>query len=81
MATSIIIIDEVSPVSNYELADEQWQKVCFNYQDRQSLVGSDNLEKNDAYEPHHGVDWASRMRELGCDGELFPLPEEGHGDH
>ena len=38
-----------------------------------------NLDKKDIYEPHHEVEWARRMRELGYDGELFLLFEEGRG--
>ncbi len=34
----------------------------------------------DAYEPHHEDEWASRMGEMGYDGELYPLPEEGRGN-
>ena len=29
--------------------------------------------------PHHEVEWAGQMRELGYDGELFLLFEEGSG--
>ncbi len=29
--------------------------------------------------PHREVEWAGRMRELGHDGELFLLFEEGSG--
>ena len=43
------------------------------------MWGPENVYKNDEYEPHHEVEWARRMRELGYDGELFLLFEEGRG--
>ena len=43
------------------------------------LWASENIRKNDNYEPADEVEWASLMRELGYDGELFLLFEEGRG--
>ena len=37
------------------------------------------MSKNDQYGPVDEVEWASLMRELGYDGELFLLFEEGRG--
>ena len=39
----------------------------------------DNYAKGDTYEPHDEVEWACMMRELGYDGELLLLFEEGRG--
>ena len=72
-------IDEIRPISSFDLTDEEQQKICFNWRNRQPLWGSQNLEKKDIYEPHHEVEWARRMRDLGYDGELFLLFEEGRG--
>ena len=72
-------IDEIRPISSFDLTDEEQQKVYFNWRNRQPLWGSENLDKKDIYEPHHEVEWARRMRELGYDGELFLLFEEGRG--
>ena len=43
------------------------------------LWASENISKNDNYEPADEVEWARLMRELGYDGELFLLFEEGRG--
>ena len=43
------------------------------------MWAKDNIQKSDEYEPHHEVEWARRTRELGYDGELFLLFEEGRG--
>ena len=43
------------------------------------LWGSENMSKNDQYEPVDEVEWASLMRELGYEGEVFLLFEEGRG--
>lgn len=72
-------IDEIRPISSFDLTDEEQQKICFNWRNRQPLWGSENLAKSDIYEPHNEVEWGSRMRELGYEGELFLLFEEGRG--
>ncbi len=40
---------------------------------------AENISKSDDYDPADEVDWAYMMRELGYDGELFLLFEEGRG--
>ena len=72
-------IDEIRPISSFDLTDQEQQKACFNWRNRQPLWGLENLEKSDEYEPHHEVEWARKMRELGYNGELFLLFEEGRG--
>lgn len=69
-------IDEIRPISSFDLTDEDQQRVCFNWRNRQPLWGFENLDKKDIYEPHHEVEWAHMMRELGYEGELFLLYEE-----
>ena len=43
------------------------------------MWGTENVYKREEYEPHHEVEWAERMRELGYEGELHLLFEEGRG--
>ena len=43
------------------------------------MWGTDNMSKSDSYDPADEVDRAYIMRELGYDGELFLLFEEGRG--
>ena len=72
-------IDHIRPCASFDLNDPEQQKVCFNWRNLAPIWAKDNLQKNDEYEPHHEVEWAGRMRELGYDGELFLLFEEGRG--
>lgn len=72
-------IDHVRPIASFNMLEKSQQLVAFNWRNLQPLWGIDNLVKNDDYEPHHEVAWARRMRELGYDGELFLLFEEGRG--
>ena len=62
---------------SFDLTETEQQKTAFNWRNLQPLWGSENISKSDSYEPHHEVEWARRMRELGYDGELFLLFEEG----
>ena len=48
-------------------------------QDLSPLGETENKSKQHSYEPQDEVEWARRMRELGYDGELFLLFEEGRG--
>ena len=68
-----------SQCASFDLAEEAQCFVAFNWRNYQPMWGLENIEKNDDYEPHHEVEWARRMRELGYDGELFLLFEEGRG--
>ena len=72
-------LDHVRPCASFDLAEEAQCFVAFNWRNYQPMWGLENIEKNDDYEPHHEVEWARRMRELGYDGELFLLFEEGRG--
>ena len=72
-------LDQVRPCASFDLAEEAQCFVAFNWRNYQPMWGLENIEKNDDYEPHHEVEWARRMRELGYDGELFLLFEEGRG--
>ena len=72
-------IDHIRPIASFDIMDKEQQLVAFNWRNLRPLWGIDNLDKNDEYQPHHEVEWARRMRELGYDGELFLLFEEGRG--
>ena len=72
-------VDHVRPCASFDLTDEVQAKVCFNWRNLKPLGESENKSKKDFYEPHDEVEWARRMRELGYDGELFLLFEEGRG--
>ena len=72
-------LDHIRPCSSFDLKDEKQQFVCFNFRNCMPLWASENISKNDSYEPADEVEWARLMRELGYDGELFLLFEEGRG--
>ena len=72
-------IDHLRPCASFDLSKPEQQSVCFNFRNLQPLEGHENMKKRDSYEPHHEVEWEGRMRELGYDGELFLLFEEGSG--
>ena len=72
-------LDHVRPCASFDLSDEDQCYVAFNWRNYQPLWSTENISKNDDYEPHNEVEWARRMRELGYDGELFLLFEEGRG--
>ena len=61
------------------MTEEKQQFVCFNYRNLMPLWGQTNMSKNDDYDPSDEVAWASLMRDLGYEGELFLLFEEGRG--
>lgn len=72
-------LDHVRPCASFDLVEEAQCFVAFNWRNYQPMWGLENIEKNDDYEPNHEVEWANRMRELGYEGELFLLFEEGRG--
>ena len=59
--------------------DEEQQLVCFNWRNLRPMWAAENISKSDDYDPADEVDWAYMTRELGYDGELFLLFEEGRG--
>jgi hypothetical protein len=72
-------LDHIRPCISFTLSESEQQVVAFNWRNLQPLWEAENIQKGDDYEPHHEVEWARRMRELGYDGELFLLFEEGPG--
>lgn len=72
-------IDHIRPTSSFNLEDKDQRLVAFNWRNLQPLWSTDNQSKRDFYEPHDEAEWARRMRDLGYDGELFLLFEEGRG--
>ena len=72
-------LDHIRPCASFNLQDEKQQLVCFNFRNLMPLWGTENMSKNDEYEPADEVEWAGLMRELGYDGELFLRFEEGNG--
>ncbi|WP_413405875.1 MULTISPECIES: hypothetical protein [unclassified Synechococcus] len=72
-------LDHIRPCISFDMEDQRQQFVCFNYRNLMPLWGDENLSKNDTYEPEDEVEWASLMRELGFEGDLFLRFEEGNG--
>ena len=72
-------IDHIRPCASFDLTDDKRARLCFNWRNLSPLGETENKSKQHSYEPHDGVEWAGRMRELGYDGELFLLFEEGRG--
>ena len=72
-------LDHIRPCMSFTLSESEQQLVAFNWRTLQPLWEAENIRKGDDYEPHHEVEWARRMRELGYNGELFLLFEEGRG--
>ena len=72
-------LDHIRPCISFDMTEERQQFVCFNFRNQMPLWGESNISKNDNYDPSDEVAWASLMRDLGYDGELFLLFEEGRG--
>ncbi len=72
-------VDHVRPCASFDLTDEYQAKVCFNWRNLMPLGEIENKSKQAKYEPHNEAEWSFRMRELGYEGELFLLFEEGNG--
>ena len=72
-------MDHIRPCASFDLTDEEQQLVCFNWRNLSPMWAAENISKRDDYDPADEVDWAYMMRELGYDGELFLVFEEGRG--
>lgn len=72
-------VDHIRPCASFDLTEDEQARLCFNWRNLAPLYAKENFSKSDSYEHHHEVEWARRMRELGYDGELFLLFEEGRG--
>ena len=72
-------IDHIRPCMSFDLQEEAQQNVCFNWRNLRPMWAAENISKSDNYDPADEVDWGYMMRELGYDGELFLLFEEGSG--
>ena len=72
-------VDHIRPCASFDLTDEEQQLACFNWRNLRPMWASENISKSDNYDPADEVEWAYMMRELGYDGELFLLFEEGRG--
>jgi predicted nucleic acid-binding Zn-ribbon protein len=72
-------VDHIRPCASFDLTDEEQQIVCFNWRNLRPMWAAENISKSDNYDPADEVDWAFMMRELGHEGELFLLFEEGNG--
>ena len=69
-------LDHIRPCATFDLKDEEKQKVCFNWRNLQPLWGRENVIKSESYDLADEVDCIQLMRDLGYEGELFPLYEE-----
>ena len=72
-------IDHIRPCASFDLTDDEQAKVCFNWRNLAPLDSFENYSKGDNYEPLDEAAWSYLMRELGYDGKLFLLFEEGRG--
>ena len=72
-------VDHIRPCASFDLTDKKQQLVCFNWRNLRPMWGAENISKSDNYDPADEVEWAYMMRELGYEGELFLLFEEGRG--
>ena len=66
-------IDEIRPISSFDLTDIRQQKVCFNWRNRQPLWSTDNRVKYSHYSEEDEKVWIKKMRDLKFDGDLFTL--------
>ena len=66
-------IDEIRPVSSFDLTDIRQQKVCFNWRNRQPLWSTENRVKYSQYSEKDEKAWIKRMRDLKFNGDLFTL--------
>ena len=64
-------IDEIRPVTTFDLTNKDQQLVCFNWRNRQPLWGSDNISKSNKWTPEMEREWVEKMRRLGWEGDLF----------
>ena len=70
-------VDHIRTCASFDLTDKEQQLVCFNWRNLRPMWAAENISKSDNYDPADEVEWAYMMRELGYDGELFLLFEEG----
>ena len=66
-------IDEIRPISSFDLTDIRQQMVCFNWRNRQPLWSSENRSKYSNFSKLDEESWIKRMRDLGFEGELFTI--------
>ena len=72
-------IDHIRPCASFDLTEDEQAKLCFNWRNLMPLDEFRNKSKQFEYEPHNELEWAEMVRELGYDGELFLIFEEGNG--
>ena len=66
-------IDEIRPISSFDLTDIRQQKVCFNWRNRQPLWSTDNRVKYSNYSENDEKAWIKKMRDLEFVGDLFTI--------
>lgn len=64
-------IDHVRPCASFDLTSCEQQRLCFNYRNLQLLSAADNHSKGSRWDAEMESMWASRMRTLGWEGDLF----------
>ncbi|MFL2517232.1 MAG: hypothetical protein ACJ0GX_11785, partial [Parasynechococcus sp.] len=72
-------VDHIRPCASFDLTEEEQQLACFNWRNLRPMWASENISKSDNYDPSDEVEWSYMMLELGYEGELFLLYEEGRG--
>ena len=66
-------IDHIRPSASFDLQDTEQQKTCNNWRNLLPMWAADNISKGDHYSFEDELEWLDYMRELGFEGELFPL--------
>lgn len=74
-SNSNLHIDHIRPCASFDILSPAQQHVCFNYRNLQLLPASENQSKNNLWTPEMESAWTRRMRDLGWEGELFPVFE------
>ena len=66
-------IDHIRPCASFDLTDPAQQRLCFNWRNLQLLSAVENQAKHDSWTQEMERAWLERMRDLGWEGELFPV--------
>lgn len=72
-------IDHIRPCSSFDLLSPAQQHLCFNWRNLQLLPAAENISKGDTWTPEMESAWATRMRDLGWEGDLYLSPGRENG--
>ena len=68
-------IEHIRPCNSFDAGKKEQHKVMFNWRNLRPFWENDNLAKGDKYSVDDEAAWIRHMRELGYNGELFPIYE------